>query len=61
MMDRAAVAQTREQLPQKFRQIDILVNNAGLALGTAAAQNVDMEVCFHHTAAIAPQLRDVPG
>lgn len=44
MMDRAAVAQTREQLPEDFRQIDILVNNAGLALGTAAAQDVDMEV-----------------
>jgi serine 3-dehydrogenase len=42
LVDPAARADALANLPAGFRDIDLLVNNAGLALGTEAAQRVDL-------------------
>jgi NADP-dependent 3-hydroxy acid dehydrogenase YdfG len=44
MSDTKAVVKILEHLPDTAKDVDILVNNAGLALGTAKAQDVDLEV-----------------
>ncbi len=41
--DRAAMQAAIAALPPEFAGIDLLVNNAGLALGTAAAQDADLD------------------
>ncbi|TPG20610.1 SDR family NAD(P)-dependent oxidoreductase [Sphingomonas koreensis] len=41
--DEAARDAAIEALPADFRDIDLLVNNAGLALGTAPAQDADLD------------------
>ncbi|WOK37311.1 SDR family NAD(P)-dependent oxidoreductase [Sphingomonas sp. C3-2] len=41
--DEAAIAQTLAKLPDGFRDIDLLINNAGLALGTAPAQEAQLD------------------
>jgi serine 3-dehydrogenase len=41
--DEAAMRQAHAGLPVEFAGIDLLVNNAGLALGTAPAQQADLE------------------
>jgi serine 3-dehydrogenase len=41
--DEAAVDAALDALPEGFRDIDVLINNAGLALGTAAAQDADLD------------------
>jgi serine 3-dehydrogenase len=41
--DEAARDATLDALPEAFRGIDLLVNNAGLALGTAPAQDADLD------------------
>jgi serine 3-dehydrogenase len=43
MRDDAAMDAALAALPAAFADIDLLVNNAGLALGTAAAQNCDLD------------------
>ncbi|WP_298397696.1 SDR family NAD(P)-dependent oxidoreductase [Sphingobium sp.] len=40
--DEAAMRAAIAKLPEAFKGIDLLVNNAGLALGTAPAQQVDL-------------------
>lgn len=41
--DQAALVIALDSLPDNFRGIDLLVNNAGLALGTAAAQDANLD------------------
>lgn len=41
--DPAALDDALAALPDRFRGIDLLVNNAGLALGTATAQQADLD------------------
>jgi len=41
--DPAAMDAALAQLPGPFKDIDLLINNAGLALGTAPAQQADLE------------------
>lgn len=41
--DAAAMDAALAELPKNFRNVDLLINNAGLALGTAPAQNCDLE------------------
>lgn len=41
--DEAAIAQALANLPDGFRDIDLLINNAGLALGTAPAQEAQLD------------------
>lgn len=41
--DAAAMDAALAELPKNFRDVDLLINNAGLALGTAPAQNCDLE------------------
>ncbi|MGH8212764.1 MAG: SDR family NAD(P)-dependent oxidoreductase, partial [Rhodanobacteraceae bacterium] len=41
--DEAAMREALDALPAGFRDIDALVNNAGLALGTAPAQQADLD------------------
>jgi serine 3-dehydrogenase len=41
--DGAALEAALDALPDRFRGIDLLVNNAGLALGTAPAQQADID------------------
>ena len=41
--DAAAMDAALSALPKNFSNIDLLINNAGLALGTAPAQNCDLE------------------
>ena len=41
--DEAARDAALDALPESFRAIDLLINNAGLALGTAPAQNADLD------------------
>ncbi|MEG0818241.1 MAG: SDR family NAD(P)-dependent oxidoreductase, partial [Brevundimonas sp.] len=41
--DEAAIDAALDALPEGFRDIDVLINNAGLALGTAAAQDADLD------------------
>jgi len=41
--DPAALDAALDALPDRFRGIDLLVNNAGLALGTASAQDADID------------------
>ena len=41
--DEAARDATLDTLPEGFREIDLLINNAGLALGTAPAQDADLD------------------
>ena len=41
--DEAARDAALDALPEGFRDIDLLVNNAGLALGTAPAQEADLD------------------
>ncbi|MGH7018471.1 MAG: SDR family NAD(P)-dependent oxidoreductase [Brevundimonas sp.] len=41
--DAAAIDAALDALPEGFRDIDVLINNAGLALGTAAAQDADLD------------------
>ncbi|PJK07476.1 NADP-dependent 3-hydroxy acid dehydrogenase [Lysobacteraceae bacterium NML120232] len=41
--DSAAIDTALAQLPDAFTHIDLLVNNAGLALGTAPAQEADLD------------------
>ena len=41
--DTAAMEQALAALPEGFRGIDLLVNNAGLALGTAPAQDCNLD------------------
>ena len=41
--DEAAIDAALEALPEGFGDIDVLINNAGLALGTAAAQEADLD------------------
>ena len=41
--DEAAIDAALDALPAGFRDIDVLINNAGLALGTAAAQDADLD------------------
>lgn len=43
MRDEAAIDAALDALPEGFREIDVLLNNAGLALGTAAAQDADLD------------------
>lgn len=43
MRDEAAMQAAIDGLPPDFAAIDLLVNNAGLALGTATAQEADLE------------------
>jgi len=41
--DEGATRAVLDALPEDFRGVDVLVNNAGLALGTAKAQDCDLE------------------
>ena len=41
--DEAAIDAALAALPEGFGDIDVLLNNAGLALGTAAAQDADLD------------------
>ena len=41
--DSAAMDGALAKLPAPFRDVDLLINNAGLALGTAPAQEADLE------------------
>lgn len=41
--DEAAIDAALDALPKGFGDIDVLINNAGLALGTAAAQDADLD------------------
>jgi serine 3-dehydrogenase len=41
--EEAAIAAAVESLPEGFRAVDLLVNNAGLALGSAPAQEAELE------------------
>lgn len=41
--DEAAIDAALDALPEDFGDIDVLINNAGLALGTAAAQDADLD------------------
>ena len=41
--DEAAIDAALDALPEGFRDIDALINNAGLALGTAVAQDADLD------------------
>src|SRR5690606_21618881 len=41
--DDAAIDAALNGLPEGFRDVDVLLNNAGLALGTAAAQDADLD------------------
>ena len=41
--DEAAIDAALDALPAGFGDIDVLINNAGLALGTAAAQDADLD------------------
>ena len=41
--DERAMRAVLDALPENFRDVDVLVNNAGLALGTAKAQDCDLE------------------
>ena len=41
--DEAARDAALDALPEGFREIDLLINNAGLALGTAPAQDADLD------------------
>lgn len=41
--DEAAIDAALDALPEGFDDIDVLINNAGLALGTAAAQDADLD------------------
>ncbi|HEY1071441.1 SDR family NAD(P)-dependent oxidoreductase [Brevundimonas sp.] len=43
MRDEAAIDAALAALPEGFGDIDVLLNNAGLALGTAAAQDADLD------------------
>jgi serine 3-dehydrogenase len=43
MRDEAAIDAALDALPDGFGDIDVLLNNAGLALGTAAAQDADLD------------------
>ena len=43
MRDEAAMRAAHANLPSAFASIDLLVNNAGLALGTAPAQQANLE------------------
>jgi serine 3-dehydrogenase (NADP+) len=43
MRDAAAIEAALAALPEPFRAIDVLVNNAGLALGTAPAQDCNLD------------------
>jgi serine 3-dehydrogenase len=43
MCDTAAMEAALATLPEPFRAIDVLVNNAGLALGTAPAQDCNLD------------------
>lgn len=38
------VREIQRKLPEGAKEVDILVNNAGLALGTASAQELDLDV-----------------
>ncbi len=41
--DSAAMDNALTKLPAEFKDVDLLINNAGLALGTAPAQEADLE------------------
>lgn len=43
IQDPAAIDAALSALPDAFRNVDLLINNAGLALGTAPAQNADLD------------------
>lgn len=43
MTSRSSVEDALAELPQSWRQVEVLINNAGLALGTAPAQEADLE------------------
>ena len=43
MRDEVAIDAALAALPEGFGDIDVLLNNAGLALGTAAAQDADLD------------------
>lgn len=43
MRDAAAISGTFAELPSEYQDIDILINNAGLALGTAPAQEAQLQ------------------
>ena len=43
MRDEAAIDAALAALPEGFGAVDVLLNNAGLALGTAAAQDADLD------------------
>lgn len=43
MQNRQAIEDAVDSLPEDFKNIDLLINNAGLALGTAHAQNCDLD------------------
>ena len=40
--DEQAIAETKQSLPDSWRNIDVLVNNAGLALGISKVQDADV-------------------
>lgn len=43
MTSRASIEDALAMMPQSWRQVEVLVNNAGLALGTAPAQEAELE------------------
>ena len=43
IQDSVQINNAIDSLPSDFKDIDLLINNAGLALGTAAAQDSDLE------------------